>query len=60
MLYLTGLNRNDWSLQPRVSWSVTQEWRLQFGADLFGGDEVGLFGQYDASDRVFVELRRWF
>jgi len=60
VLYLTGLNRSDWSLQPRVSWSVTQEWRLQFGADLFGGDEVGLFGQYDASDRVFVELRRWF
>lgn len=60
VLYLTGLNRSDWSLQPRLRWNVTQEWRLQFGADLFGGSEIGLFGQYDASDRVFIELRRWF
>ena len=60
VLYLTGLNRSDWSLQPSVSWNLTQAWRLRFGADLFGGDSIGLFGQYDDSDRVFVELRRWF
>ncbi|MEQ9462702.1 MAG: AMIN domain-containing protein [Haliea sp.] len=60
VLYLTGLNRSDWSLQSSVTWNLTQDWRLQFGADLFGGSEIGLFGQYDDSDRVFLELRRWF
>ncbi len=60
ILYLSGLNRSDWSLQPSVTWNLTQAWRLQFGADLFGGSEIGLFGQYDDGDRVFLELRRWF
>lgn len=60
VLYLSGLNRTDWSLQPRMVFNMTPEWRLQVGADLFGGDPVGLFGQFDDSDRVYLELRRWF
>lgn len=60
LLYLTGFNRSDWSLQPSVTWNITQAWRLRFGADLFGGSSIGLFGQYDDSDRIFLELRRWF
>ncbi|GEM_PF-394787 len=60
VLYLSGLNRTDWSLQPRVVYNLAPEWRLQFGADLFGGDPTGLFGQFDQSDRVYLELRRWF
>ncbi len=60
VLYLAGLNRRDWSLQPSLTWAITQSWRLQLGADLFGGREIGLFGQYDDSDRVFVEIRKWF
>lgn len=60
ILYMTGLNRSDYSWQPKVIWNVTQQWRMQFGADIFGGDEIGLFGAYDDSDRLYVELRRWF
>ncbi|PLW81498.1 hypothetical protein CWI75_14770 [Kineobactrum sediminis] len=60
LLYLSGLNRSDWSFQPSLTWNVTQSWRLQVGADWFGGSEIGLFGQYDDSDRVYLELRRWF
>lgn len=60
LLYLSGFNRSDWSLQPRLVYNITPEWRLQLGADLFGGDAIGLFGQFDDSDRVQVELRRWF
>lgn len=60
VLYLSGLNRSDWSLQPRLLVNLTPEWRLQVGADLFGGDPVGLFGQFDQSDRLYLELRRWF
>lgn len=60
ILYMAGLNRSDYSWQPKVTWNVTQQWRMQFGADIFGGDEIGLFGAYDDSDRLYVELRRWF
>ncbi len=60
VLYLAGLNRTDYSIQPKVIWSLDQHWRMQFGADIFGGDEIGLFGPFDNSDRLYVELRRWF
>lgn len=60
LLYLSGLNRDDWSLQPSLSWNVAPAWRLRLGADLFGGEQIGLFGQYRDRDRVFVEIRRWF
>ena len=60
LLYLSGLNREDWSLQPSVSWNLAPSWRLRAGADLFGGEPLGLLGQFDDADRVFIELRRWF
>lgn len=60
VLYLSGFNRRDWSLQPRLLYRLSPEWHLQLGADLFGGDPVGLFGQFDDSDRIHLELRRWF
>ena len=60
ILYLAGLNRTDYSVQSSVNWNITQTWRLQFGADLFGGSELGFFGRFEDSDRVFVALKKWF
>lgn len=60
VLYMTGLNRTDYSWQPKMIWHVTQQWRVQVGADIFGGNEMGFFGIYDDSDRLYMELRRWF
>lgn len=60
VLYVSSLNRSDYMLRPKVIWNITQEWRGQLGADLFGGRKQGLFGRFDDSDRVYLELRRWF
>ena len=60
IIYLTGLNRSDYSWQPSASWNITQTWRLQFGADIFGGSQYGYFGRFDDSDRIFLALRNWF
>lgn len=60
VLYLAGLNRSDYSVQPRFIWNVNQHWRMQIGADIFGGEELGFYGRYDRSDRISVALRRWF
>ncbi len=60
VLMVSGLNRPDYMLRPKLVWHITQEWRGQFGADIFGGSERGLFGRFDDRDRVYVELRRWF
>lgn len=60
LLYMAGLNRTDYSWQPSVTWNITQTWRLQFGADIFGGSKVSYFGRFEDSDRVFFALRNWF
>jgi hypothetical protein len=58
--WMTSLNRTDWLLQPRVAWNFGENWRLLVGADVFQGGELGYFGQYDANDRVFGEVRYSF
>ena len=60
VLMVAGFNRPDYMLRPKLVWHITQEWRGQFGADVFGGREKGLFGRFDDRDRVYVEMRRWF
>ncbi len=60
VLYVSSFNRSDYMLRPKLIWNITQEWRGQFGADVFGGRKAGLFGRYDDQDRVYMEVRRWF
>ncbi len=60
VLYVTSFNRSDYMLRPRLVWNVAQEWRAQAGVDLFHGPAQGLFGRFDDSDRVYVELKHWF
>ncbi len=60
VLYASSFNRSDYMLRPKLIWNITQEWRGQFGADIFGGRDQGLFGRFDDRDRVYMELRRWF
>lgn len=60
VLYVTSINRTDYMLRPRLIWNIAQEWRAQAGMDIFHGPERGLFGRFDDSDRVYVELKHWF
>lgn len=56
-LLIHSLNRSDWLFRPKVIWNFEQNWRMTFGADMFGGPADGLFGQFDNRDRVYGELR---
>lgn len=58
--WISSLNRTDWLLRPRVTWQFERNWRLVAGADVFGGGALGLFGRYDANDRVYSEVRYSF
>jgi len=57
MLAVTSLNRSDYMLRPKLTWKFAPAWRMVTGLDVFGGDDAGLFGSYDRSDRAYVELR---
>lgn len=58
--FIASLNRNDWLFRPRVAWKFKRNWRLLVGADKFNGPTTGLFGQFDAKDRLYSEVRYSF
>ena len=58
--FISSLNRSDWLFRPRVQWNFEQNWRLLFGADVFRGPPLGMFGQYSNRDRVYAEVRYSF
>ena len=60
ILLMSSINRADWMARPKVSWGFQPNWKLTFGADVFNGPITGFFGQYDAQDRVYTELRHDF
>jgi hypothetical protein len=60
VLVVSGLNRDDYMIRPKVVWQMTPVWRGTMGLDIFGGEQVGVFGRYDDKDRAYVELRRDF
>lgn len=60
VLFIHSLNRSDWNVQAKVTWEFLRNWRMVVGADIFGGQPTGLFGQFDAKDRVYGEFRYSF
>jgi hypothetical protein len=59
-LLISSLNRRDWLFRPKLTWNLERNWRWVFGIDVFDGPADGFFGQFDAKDRVYTELRRSF
>lgn len=57
---VSGINRRDYLIRPKVVWHITQEWRSQLGVEVFGGRSRGLFGAFDNRDRVYFDVSRWF
>jgi hypothetical protein len=53
-------NRADFMLRPKLNFTFNSHLKTALGADLFGGDYNGVFGQFDNSDRVYLELRFLF
>ena len=57
--WIHNLNRGDGLVQPSAAIQWNDQLRLRLGVDVFYGTKRGVFGQYDALDRVVlgVELR---
>lgn len=59
-LFIASMNRSDWLFRPKVAWSFQRNWRWVLGADVFHGPQTGMFGRYDAMDRLYSEIRYSF
>jgi hypothetical protein len=60
VLWLYGLNRNDWLLETKLKWTFHRQWQAVLGLDVFQGPQETIFGQYDANDRVYYQVRYTF
>jgi hypothetical protein len=60
LLLVSSLNRSDWMVRPKLTWTFARNWRLAGGADIFGGSPAGFFGRFGDKDRVYAELRYSF
>ncbi|VAV85715.1 hypothetical protein MNBD_DELTA01-1796 [hydrothermal vent metagenome] len=56
ILILSNLEETDLMIRPKVSFRGGQNWQLAVGADIFAGEEDGLFGQYDKNDRAYMKI----
>jgi hypothetical protein len=53
-------NRGDFVLRPKVSYSISDDWRIAGVVEFFGGPGDSQFGALRRNNRLFVELRRSF
>jgi hypothetical protein len=59
-LWISSLERNDWLARPKLIWTPQRNWRVQVGADVFNGSQAGIFGQFNARDRGYFDVRYSF
>ena len=52
LLWLHNLDHNDGLARPKVTYLMNDSITLWLGADLFYGDQTGLFGQFKNRDRA--------
>ena len=52
ILWLHNLDMDDGLLRPGISYELNDTISIRMGADLFYGDQQGLFGQFRDQDRV--------
>ena len=60
ILWIRSLNRDEWLLEIKATWNMSNHWRATLGADIFEGPPIGLLGEFDAQDRVYYEIRYSF
>ena len=59
-LFITSLNRSDWMFRPKATWNFAKNWRMNVGADVLHGPQLGFFGRFAGSDRVYADIRYSF
>lgn len=54
LIFIVGLEAGDTELSPRIHYKVTPSITLTWGTDVFSGPQDTLYGEFDRSDRVFM------
>lgn len=54
LIFIVGIPEGDTQVSPRLHYRVTPGVTLTWGADIFSGPPDTLYGEFDRSDRVFM------
>ena len=54
LIAIIGLDGGDTLFGPRLSYDVTSDINLTWGADVFSGPNDQLYGEFDGQDRFFM------
>ncbi|MFT4826349.1 MAG: hypothetical protein ACJASY_003579 [Halioglobus sp.] len=60
MLSLYSFNDKDSLVQLKLKYWVNSSLEVWLGADIFGGNRLGLFGQFEDEDRVLIGFKYGF
>jgi len=51
----------DFHLRPRISYEMTDNWKISLGSNIFGGrDDFTMFGQLKRNDNIYLRIRYSF
>ena len=56
LLWIHNTNFDDGVARPKITYQVSDEITANVGADIFYGDQTGLFGQFRNRDRLVVSI----
>ena len=56
VLWLHNLDNDDGLIRPKMSYEWADNLKVWFGVDVFYGDKKGIFGQFDANDRIVLGM----
>lgn len=54
LTFILGLDAGDSQLSPRLTYNVTDAFAFSWGADIFSGPNDEFYGEFDSSDRIFM------
>ncbi len=56
ILAITNLRAPDFLYRPKVSYNLSNSWKVAVGADIFAGQPTGLFGFFREKSRWYTEF----
>ena len=57
LMLLHNMNNDDGLVRPKITYDWNDNIKAWVGADIFYGDEKGLFGQFDSNDRLTMGVQ---
>jgi len=60
LLLIYDANEDGWLIRPKIAYDLTDKITVTAGFDIFSGPARSFFGQFDANDRIYTEIKYGF